>query len=101
MIPRCVLVGCLVGLSSVQTMSLWGQSQALGERVAATTLRLPSNPIRYSYALTNAFGDLTFTNPVVITTPPGETNRIFVVEQGGQIAVITNLAAPTRTVFLD
>jgi uncharacterized repeat protein (TIGR03806 family) len=82
-------------------MSLWGQSQALGERVAATTLRLPSNPIRYSYALTNAFGDLTFTNPVVITTPPGETNRIFVVEQGGQIAVITNLAAPTRTVFLD
>jgi uncharacterized repeat protein (TIGR03806 family) len=38
---------------------------------------------------------------VAIVTPPGETNRIFVVEQAGRIAVIANLAAPTRTVFLD
>src|SRR5262249_40631018 len=31
----------------------------------------------------------------------GETNRLFVIEKPGRIAVITNLTEPTRTVFLD
>jgi putative protease len=35
---------------------------------------------------------------VVITAPPGETNRLFIVEQDGRVAVITNLLTPTRTV---
>ncbi len=51
--------------------------------------------------LTDAFGSLTFPNPVGIVSPPGETNRLFIIEQGGRISVITNLANPTRTVFLD
>src|SRR5690349_9822495 len=41
------------------------------------------------------------TRPVCITFPPGETNRLFVCEHGGIIAVITNLAAPNRTVFMN
>src|SRR6266699_1175607 len=53
------------------------------------------------YALTNAFPGLTFTNPVCIASPPGETNRLFIVERKGRIAIITNLAAPTRTLFMD
>ncbi len=53
------------------------------------------------YALTNSFGALNFIDPVCMVTPPGETNRLFVVERGGDIAVITNLAAPERTVFLN
>jgi glucose/arabinose dehydrogenase len=65
------------------------------------TLRMPQEPPGYGYRLTNAFGTLAFTDPIAIVTPPGETNRIFVVEQAGRIGVITNLAAPTRTVFLD
>jgi glucose/arabinose dehydrogenase/mono/diheme cytochrome c family protein len=65
------------------------------------TLRMPQEPPSYGYRLTNAFGNLAFTDPVAIVTPPGETNRIFVVEQAGRIGVITNLAGPTRTVFLD
>jgi glucose/arabinose dehydrogenase len=50
---------------------------------------------------TNAFPSLVFSNPICIASPPGETNRLFVVEKRGRIIVITNLAAPTRTVFLD
>lgn len=42
-----------------------------------------------------------FSSPVCITSPPGETNRLFVIEQNGQIIVVTNLATPTRTVFMD
>lgn len=61
-------------------------------------LRLPQNP---ASAFEPGLGPLRFNNPVALTTPPGETNRLFVVEQSGRIIVITNLAAPTRSVFLD
>ena len=62
---------------------------------------MPLAPPVYGYTATNAFGNLTFANPVAIVNPPGETNRLFIVEQAGRIAVITNLANPNRTVFLD
>jgi len=54
----------------------------------------------WGYAPSNAFPSLVFSNPVCITFPPGETNRLFVVEKHGRIIVITNLANPTRTVFM-
>jgi glucose/arabinose dehydrogenase len=54
-----------------------------------------------SYVSTNAFPNLSFSSPVCIASPPGETNRIFVIEQNGVIVVITNLANPTRTVFIN
>ena len=54
-----------------------------------------------AYSTTNAFGSLSFTRPVGIVSPPGETTRLFIVEQPGRIIVITNLAAPTKTTFLD
>ena len=73
----------------------------LPERVPNTTLRMPASPPANGYALANAFGDLAFTDPTAIVSAPGETNRLFVTEQAGRVAVITNLAAPTRTVFLD
>src|SRR6185369_12324301 len=69
------------------------------QRVANTTLAMPPAPPTYGYTVTNAFGALNFFDPVCIASPPGETNRLFVVERGGTIAVITNLAAPTRSVF--
>ena len=70
-------------------------------RAGNTSLRMPPIPLSFGYSLTNAFGNLTFLDPVAIVTPPGETNRLFVAEQRGRVAVITNLASPTRTVFLD
>ncbi|MFN0068387.1 MAG: PQQ-dependent sugar dehydrogenase [Limisphaerales bacterium] len=71
------------------------------ERVPNTTLTLPLEPLAFGYTTENAFGSLTFTDPVAIAAPPGETNRLFVAEQRGRVAVITNLAAPTRSVYLD
>ena len=70
-------------------------------RVPNSTLALPSSPPQSGFATANAFGSLTLTNPSVIAFPPGETNRLFVGEQRGFIAVITNLATPTRSTFLN
>lgn len=67
-------------------------------RVVGPALGLPAAP---ASVLESGLGALRFTNPVVVTSPPGETNRLFVVEQPGRVVVITNLSAPTRTVFLD
>src|SRR5438046_19623 len=60
----------------------------------------PTLPV-FGYSTSNAFGNLAFIDPVAIVTPPGETNRIFIVEQAGRISVITNLARPNRTLFMD
>ena len=70
------------------------------ERVADSPVRLPAVPGSFGYRMVDALG-LTFAQPVALVTPPGETNRLFIVEQPGRIVVITNLAVPTRTVFLD
>lgn len=69
--------------------------------MANTTLRLPDRIPVTGHALVPAFPGLTFNEPVGLATPPGETNRLFIVERGGIIHVITNLAQPTKTVFLD
>jgi uncharacterized repeat protein (TIGR03806 family) len=81
-------------------------STALGltQRVANTTIAMPQLPppaTTNSYGVPNAFGTLTFAGPMLTAFPPGETNRLFVAERGGTIQVITNLAAPTKTTFLD
>ena len=62
---------------------------------------LPPAPPRTAYAFTDALPGVTFSQPVALATPPGETNRLFVVEKTGNIVVVTNLARPTRTVFLN
>lgn len=55
----------------------------------------------WTYQPTNAFPALVFSNPVCIASPPGETNRLFILEKHGRIIVITNLMNPTRTIFMD
>lgn len=71
------------------------------ERVANTSLQMPLAPPVYGFTFTNALPGLVFTNPVCIASPPGETNRLFILEKRGRIIVVTNLAAPTRALFLD
>lgn len=71
------------------------------DRVPNTSLKMPQVPQNFGYRTEPAFGSLGFTIPVAVRTPPGETNRLFVVEQGGRIYAMTNLAAPTKTLFLD
>jgi glucose/arabinose dehydrogenase len=78
-----------------------GQSTDILQRVPNTTLNMPQTPQSFGYQTEPAFGTLTFNDPVAVRVATGETNRLFVVEQGGKIFVITNLAAPTKTLFLD
>lgn len=65
------------------------------------TIVLPSTVPSNGYNFVDAFPSLTFYTPVGIFSPPNETNRLFVVELKGTIYVITNLAVPTKTVFMD
>jgi glucose/arabinose dehydrogenase len=73
-------------------------SVVAGVCVAGDTARAATT---WGYVPTNAFPSLVFSNPVCLVTPPGETNRLFIVEKHGRIVVITNLTAPTRTIFMD
>ena len=86
---RCVIA---LWAAVFLTGNLLAQSAGLVQRVANTSLRMPPAPPVFGYATTNAFGTLTFTNPLAIVSPPGETNRLFVVEQRGRIAGPTNTA---------
>jgi uncharacterized repeat protein (TIGR03806 family) len=79
-----------------------GVASAQLQRVPNTSLAsLPPQPPQFGYTVNNAFPGLIFTQPVCIVSPPQETNRVFILEKTGNIVVITNLAAPTCTVFMS
>ena len=81
-------------VSVVTCLSVGVEAQTVLTRVRNTTLRLPAEAPTRGYLLTNALGTLRFANPTMLGAPPGETNRLFVLERGGRVIVITNLAAP-------
>jgi glucose/arabinose dehydrogenase len=62
---------------------------------------LAGEPAEFPYTAAPAFPALTFAQPLGALTPPGETNRLFVIEKAGRISVVSDLANPTREVFLD
>ncbi len=70
-------------------------------RVANDTLRLPATLPQGSFKTEVAFEGVRFTRPVGIVTPPGETRRLFILEQRGVISVIPDLEAPQKETFLD
>ena len=82
---------------ALTTSEVRAQHVALG----ASPLALPPDLVSGDYSTVNAFPGLVFADPVAIVTPPGESNRLFVVEQIGRISVISDLANPTRQTFLD
>ncbi len=87
----------------VALLSHFAIGSSIGQltRVANTSLQMPQNPAQRGYAL-QQFGP-TFSAPVALATPPGETNRLFIVEKGGRIRLIPNVTAATPTVvtFMD
>ncbi len=96
-IPRFSLAGLFLICTAVTALAAGPLT-----RVPNTSLSsVPIVPGSFGYTFVNAFPTLTFTNPVCLATPPGETNRLFILEKRGRIVVITNLAAPTRSIFLD
>jgi glucose/arabinose dehydrogenase len=70
---------------------------------AASPLKLPPElPSATGYSTLDALPGITFSQPVAIATPPGEKDRLFVVEKTGRIQVVTNLSTqPHKQVFLD
>ncbi len=62
---------------------------------------MPSSPPPQQISLADAFPGRTFAAPLGMATPPGETNRLFIFEKGGDIEVIPNLAAPSNSIFLN
>ncbi|MDB6027176.1 MAG: glucose sorbosone dehydrogenase [Verrucomicrobiales bacterium] len=86
-------------LCLLPTSSSWGASCLT--RTNSPSLPLPTTLNTSGYATEAIFPGLQFSWPVAVSAPPGETNRLFVAEKDGYISVITNLSAPTRSVFLD
>lgn len=78
---------------------LGGMAQA--ERVPPAPINLPADFRPAGYAVREAFPGLPALRPVVITSPPGDTNRLFFADQSGVVYVLTNRSAPTLSVFLD
>ena len=99
MSSRSVVLLLILVFTTAQRMS--AQPFGLSNRVAAAALKMPALLPVQGYLATNALGTMTFTAPLAIVSAPGETNRLFIIEQPGRIIVITNLASPTRTVFMD
>lgn len=53
------------------------------------------------YEAVSAFGGLTFPQAVQTVFAPGETERAFIAERAGRIAVVRDRANPKREIFLD
>lgn len=95
-------LGLLVAVLFASSAGMVSSHAAPLQRVANTTLSsVPASPPGAIFTATNAFPGLVFTNPIGLYAPPGETNRLFVLEKRGRVIVITNLAAPTKATFLD
>lgn len=60
----------------------------------------PIDATSLPYTAQPAFGELKFNQPLAIVSPPGDRDRIFIVEKGGRIVVV-NAEKQTATTFLD
>ena len=93
-------------IKAPNVLILWSMiaSLALGEtltRVANSTLVLPGDPpTDVNYQVVNAFGTLTFNQPIAVTNAPGDSDHVYVIERGGQMQQV-NLATNSVVEFLD
>ena len=74
-----------------------------GPRVANTSITLPGTPPASVIEVQNAFPGLSFSSPLCLRSPFGETKRLFICEKSGDLELVPDVtaAAPTKTVFLD
>ena len=72
-------------------------------RVPPADFDVPASPPATSWTVNPALGSLTFTQPVCLTSPPGDTRRLFVCEKTGRLRVVPDVtaAAPVAPTFLD
>jgi glucose/arabinose dehydrogenase len=62
---------------------------------------LPMSPLSQGYSVEDAFPEIPSLYAIGIHVPQGETNRLFFGGKAGVVTVISNLALPTVTTFLD
>jgi uncharacterized repeat protein (TIGR03806 family) len=88
------------GQSSTGTVTITFSSSL---KLANSALNVPASPPATAYSLPNALGTLTFSQPLCLVTPPGETKRLFVCEKGGVVRMVPDVtvASPTASVFFD
>jgi glucose/arabinose dehydrogenase len=67
--------------------------------LAILVLALAPAAVRAATVTLAKVGD--FSAPVYVTAPPGDTNRVFVVQKGGTIAVVKNGAISTFADYTD
>ncbi len=90
----------LGGMSAPATVSV---AFANTLRIPNLALDIPTAPPPTVFQLEPAFPGLSFDHPTNITTPPGETNRVFVGQLPGTLLLIPDIQAanPTKITFLD
>ncbi len=66
-------------------------------RIPNTAINVPSTPPSTVLSLTPAFGSLTFSQPVCLVSPPGNTKQLFVCEKTGALKVIPDVTASVPT----
>lgn len=76
---------------------------AAGPRVANQTINMPAAPPVSTLELETAFTGLSFSSPLCLRSPAGDTRRLFVCEKGGDLELIPDVTAssPSKTVFLN
>jgi uncharacterized repeat protein (TIGR03806 family) len=88
----------VAGLATTAAVSVTVSEAA---RLPMPHAAMPTAPPPQQITLANAFPGRTFTSPLGLASAPGETNRLFVIEKGGDIEVIPNLGAPSNSIFLN
>jgi uncharacterized repeat protein (TIGR03806 family) len=90
----------LLAMSGLWTMSV---PTAISQppRVETSNLNVPSAPPALELQVVTAFTGVS--SPVAMTSPPGDTRRIFICDRGGLVRLISDVTASTLTpsTFLD
>lgn len=101
-IMTVLLAACNGGGSSAPVKPVDTAASGLDARPANPTCVAPARPLQnVSYVLTDAFPGVTFTRPLLVLQAPGETGRLFVVEQPGRIFTVNLSGTPVATLFAD
>ena len=74
-----------------------------GPRVPNTTITMPPTAPASVIEVENAFTGLSFSAPLCLRSPDGDTQRLFVCEKSGDLELISDVTAatPSKTVFLN
>lgn len=93
-------VGNVSGSTATGTVTIHFESAL---RLTNPDLAMPSAPPTNAWQLVDGLPGLTFNQPLCLTSPPGDTKRMFVCERMAKIKLVPDVTAttPTQSTFLD